>query len=486
MTYKSVLGLVQQILDKLYCMKLGTILIDKGLLRSDQLETALREQSRSHRFLGDILLTLGFIKESDLYTVLAEQLNRPVLYEFKPSYHLHPGGWVEIETSASLNLATSDPDNLFLHQKWRQVYGRDPDQIYLMSPKQMAELAQPNSSSRETIPDLFRSIVEQALIYQASDIHFVPGVQHCQIHLRIDGVLVPFQTIHKDQWLSLCSHIKVLGQLDLAENRRPQDGAFRLDYLSDPIDCRLSIMPTKDGESLVIRLLDPRSILKGLDHLGLLPHQVKTLEEIARLPSGLFIITGPTGSGKTTTLYAMLSAMAGQGRNVMTVEQPVEYRLEHIRQTEIHPDVTSFGDALRSILRHDPDVIYVSEIRDSETALTAVRAAMTGHLVLTTLHTTDVNLITNRLEDLGVPSAYLKDVLVGCMAQRLVRRKCCDAGCDQCFNTGYKGRQVIAEIVTLTKRQETIQDVANTLEATGITTRSELDRVLGRVGVRVA
>jgi len=472
-------------------MRLGQLLVTQGLIRGDQLETALREQARSRRFLGDVLLALGFIKESELYPILAQSLGYPYLdLATQTQARFHLGGWVEIDTDTRLKLACCDPQDVFVRHKWRQTYGRDPDEVFLISPKQQAAISVPQQSSAENAPGLFKSIMTQAIAARASDVHVIPGQHHCQIYLRIDGIMTPLQTIHKEQWLSLCAHIKVLGQLDLAENRRPQDGAFRLHHASNPIDCRLSILPTKDGESLVIRLLDPKSIILDLAQLGLQPHQQRDLEHIARCPSGLFVITGPTGSGKTTTLYAILSAMAGQGRNIMTVEQPVEYRLDEIRQTEIQSDVISFADALRAILRHDPDVIYISEIRDTETAITAVRAAMTGHLVLTTLHVNDVRLISRRLEDLGVPANYLKGILLGGMAQRLVRRNCCLDGCETCFGTGFKGRHIIAEVFAqgddlqqqyLSRPLERLYHSANQLVVQGITNQLEVERVLGKV-----
>lgn len=469
-------------------MRLGELLITQGLIRSDQLDTALREQARSRRFLGDILVALGFVKEADLYPVLAQILGYPYLSQTGHTpLNIHPDGWGEIETIPALKIATSDPDNLFLQHKWRQFYGRDPDAIFLASPGQLVKEQSLEENSGQTAPDLFKSLMIQAISLTASDVHFTPSPHHCQIYLRVDGVLTSFQTIHKDQWQNLCAHIKVLGHMDLAENRRPQDGSFRFQH-KFPVDCRLSIMPTKAGESLVIRILDPRSVIHGLDQLGLSFNQAAELTRVSHMPSGLFVITGPTGSGKTTTLYAMLSAIAGQGRNVMTLEQPIEYRLDDIRQTEVHPDITSFADALRAILRHDPDVIYVSEIRDEQTALTAVRAAMTGHLVLTTLHVNDVRLIPQRLEDLGVPASYLKGVLTGAMAQRLVRRVCCQTGCEACLQTGYAGRHVVAEVFArghdlsqqyVNYPQERMSVHAHKLIAQGITTLSELDRVLG-------
>ncbi|WP_051908853.1 GspE/PulE family protein [Candidatus Odyssella acanthamoebae] len=483
--------------------QLGKFLIERRLIRQDQLDTALREQRRSRRFLGEILLAFGFAKREDFYPLLAEFMGFPFIdLSVCTDYFCHPQGWVEIKAPSDdgLHIVVADPHDLFIQHSLALAY---PDQnpiLYLADPRTMEQLSHSQplaSSSQDYAPDLLRQLISRALEARASDVHFLPALHHCQVLLRLDGLLVPLQTLHRDQWQALCAHIKVLGHLDLAEARRPQDGSFRFYQGSDPIDCRLSTMPTKDGESIVIRLLDPRSVQTGLDQLGLLTHQVAKLKNIARSSEGLFIITGPTGSGKTTTLYSMLQEIIPAGRNIMTVEQPIEYRLEGVRQTEIQEEVTDFAKALRSILRHDPDVIYVSEIRDAETAMTAVRAAMTGHLVLTTLHVSDVRLIPRRLEDLGVPTGYLSGVLKGAMAQRLIRRSCVECsgkGCQSCFETGYRGRHVVAEIFTqgddletqyLTETNERMVRYARDLIGHQ-TNRHEVDRVFGPVEPRAA
>ncbi len=484
--------------------QLGKFLIDRQLIRPDQLDTALREQRRSRRFLGEILLAFGFAKREDFYPLLAEFMGFPFIdLSVCTDYCYHPQGWIEIKktTNVGLHIVVADPHDLFLHHALALTYPDQPPTLYLADPRAIDQLSHSQSpalSSQDYAPDLLRQLIAQALEAGASDVHFSPALHHCQVLLRLDGMLVPLQTLHREQWQALCAHIKVLGHLDLAEARRPQDGSFRFYQGSDPIDCRLSTMPTKDGESIVIRLLDPRSVQAGIDQLGLLSHQVAKLKNIARTSEGLFIITGPTGSGKTTTLYSLLQEIIPAGRNIMTVEQPIEYRLEGIRQTEIQEEVTDFAKALRSILRHDPDVIYVSEIRDAETAMTAVRAAMTGHLVLTTLHVSDVRLIPRRLEDLGVSPGYLSGVLKGAMAQRLIRRRCtacCGKGCATCFETGYRGRQLVAEIFThgddlehqyLTETNERMIRYARDLVRQDLTNRQEVDRIFGPIEPRAA
>ncbi|WP_010300812.1 GspE/PulE family protein [Candidatus Odyssella thessalonicensis] len=479
---------------------LGELLIEKRLIQQDHLDTALREQRRSRRFLGEILLTLGFIKSEDLYPVLAAQMEIPFIdLSACSDCHYHPNGWVYIVNDLEdyLQIAVSDPQDLFLQRKLAQTYPDQSLKLYLCDPKAMDQLnyqITATTQAQDYAPDLLRDLISQALENRTSDIHFVPASHHCQILLRIDGALVAFRTLHNEQWQALRAHIKVLSHLDLAQTRRPQDGAFRFLKRSDPIDCRVSTLPTKDGESIVIRLLDPRSVLLGLDHLGLPDNQLAKLQKIAQLPDGLFIITGPTGSGKTTTLYSLLQEIMPSGRNIMTVEQPIEYRLEGLRQTEIQENVISFAETLRSILRHDPDVIYISEIRDEETAMTAVRAAMTGHLVLTTLHVSNVRLIEHRLKDLGVPPSYLAGVLKGAMAQRLLRLKCPDClgeGCSSCLSTGYYGRHVVAEVFVegddLEQQyhhhpSERMTSYAYSLVDHELTDQNEITRVFGLIG----
>lgn len=284
----------------------------------------------------------------------------------------------------------------------------------------------------------------------ASDIHFLPQEKITKVYYRIDGILQEIQTFHKPLWSSLKSHLKVLAHMDLAESRRPQDGRITFLYSTQSVDCRLSFVPTHMGESLVVRLLDQTRLRLDIENLGFLEEQKEQLRRIAHQAQGLFLISGPTGSGKTSTLYALLKEIIGQHKNIMTVEEPIEYRMEGIRQAEVQQGVNSFADLLRSLLRHDPDVIYISEIRDFETAQTAVRAALTGHLVFSTIHANSSCLIPQRLRDLGVGLSDLSGTLLALMSQRLIRKMCvfCGGhGCDRCAQTGYKGRQVIAEIL---------------------------------------
>jgi type II secretory ATPase GspE/PulE/Tfp pilus assembly ATPase PilB-like protein len=484
---------------------LGEFLIERGLIRLDQVETALREQRRSRRFLGEILLTLGFIQRDVFFPALADHLGLPFVdLSLCSDYQYHPKGWVHLkgieDDDSKTHVAVADPHDVFLQIDLAQAYPNREVVLSLTDPQMMARLNQENtqiSQSQDYAPDLLRELVMQALEARASDLHFSPSSRHCQVLVRLDGSLVPLRTVHTEQWQALGAHIKVLAQLDLAESRRPQDGAFRFLKRQEPVDCRVSTLPTKDGESIVIRLLDPQSVQLGLDHLGLSAPQTHRLKQIAHLPHGLFVITGPTGSGKTTTLYSMLQEIRTTGRNIMTLEQPIEYRLEGIRQTEIQEGVMGYADGLRSILRHDPDVIYVAEIRDKETATTAVRAALTGHLVLTTLHAGEVSLIPRRLEDLGISLRYLPGVLKGGMSQRLIRLYCPDcqgAGCSSCLETGYRGRQVIAEVFSngddletqyTVNAQERLDRYAQLLVRQGRTSLTEVHRILGTSGKEI-
>lgn len=485
-------------------VRLGDYLLDRQLIQSDQLETALRDQLRSRRFLGEILITLGFIKSDSFYPALADYLGLPYVdLSLQIDCIEHPKGWVQIKTTVKneAHVGLADPQDLFIQSELKQTYSDQKIIYYVSDPREIRRLTHAGStevSCQDYAPDLLRFLVRQSLELKASDLHFSPARHHCQVLVRLDGILVPLRTLHGDQWRAVCAHIKVLSHMDLAESRRPQDGSFSFSQANDPVDCRVSIMPTKDGESAVIRLLDPARVKLGINHLGLVQDQIHSLRKIASLSEGLFIITGPTGSGKTTTLYSLLQEILPSGRNVMTLEDPIEYRLEGVRQTQIHQDVTEFSDALRSILRHDPDVIYISEIRDQETAMTAVRAAMTGHLVLTTLHVSDVRLIPRRLEDLGIPTGYLAGVLKGGMAQRLIRRvcdACAGCGCESCLETGYKGRLPIAEIFAQgddlgkqyqTNPRERFSYYAQQLVMKNLTTYEEIERVFGQQMRRLA
>ncbi|WP_291844216.1 GspE/PulE family protein [Maricaulis sp.] len=296
---------------------------------------------------------------------------------------------------------------------------------------------------------LANQIISRAVEARASDIHIEPGVREAEIRFRIDGVLRAVEALPSARALGLISRIKVLADLDIAERRRPQDGRVSLPVGGRSIDFRVSVVPAQHGESLVIRLLDPEASLRTINALGL-PEQVRAVVHRALdRPHGLVLVTGPTGSGKTTSLYAFLRALADGERKILTIEDPIEYRLAGIAQSQTNALIgVTFASALRSFLRHDPDVVMVGEIRDAETARTAVQAAMTGHLVLSTLHTNDAPSAVARLLDMGVEDYLLASSLSAVLAQRLVRRVCpaCGSeGCETCGGSGYQGRLTLAE-----------------------------------------
>lgn len=304
-------------------------------------------------------------------------------------------------------------------------------------------------ASAAPVVRLVSGLIAEAVERGASDIHVEPGPREAIVRQRIDGVLRESARLGASEAVAAISRIKVLCDLDIAEHRRPQDGATRLPVAGRQVDLRVSIVPTDHGESLAVRLLDPEAGLRALDQLGFSPELAGMLASALDRPNGLVLVTGPTGSGKTTTLYAGLRRLAGGDRKILTVEDPIEYRLPGISQSQINPAIgLDFSEALRSFLRHDPDVIMVGEIRDAKTARTAVQAALTGHLVLSTLHTNDAPGAVVRLIDMGIEPFLVASTLAGAFAQRLVRttcEACAGARCAACHESGFAGRAVIGE-----------------------------------------
>ncbi|RKQ94129.1 GspE/PulE family protein [Maricaulis maris] len=292
-------------------------------------------------------------------------------------------------------------------------------------------------------------LIARATEARASDIHIELRHREAQIRLRVDGVLKDHAAWPTSQALAVISRVKVLAELDIAERRRPQDGRFSMPVAGRTIDLRVSVVPGQYGESLVLRLLDPEASLRGIENLGLSAAVSEPIEAMLSMPHGLILVTGPTGSGKTTSLYAFLRRLANGERKILTIEDPIEYRLPGVAQSQTNPAIDlTFANALRAFLRHDPDVVMVGEIRDAETARTAIQAAMTGHLVLSTLHTNDAPSAISRLRDMGVEDFLLAATLVGVVGQRLVRRtceKCGGARCNHCDETGFRGRMPVAE-----------------------------------------
>lgn len=304
-------------------------------------------------------------------------------------------------------------------------------------------------ASAEPIIRLVNSTIASAVEAGASDIHIEPGSRDAEVRLRIDGVLRPRERLALPQALAFISRVKVLADLDISERRRPQDGRISIPVAGRSVDLRVSVVPSQHGESLVVRLLDPDASLRDLDHLGFSSQVLDVARTAIAKPHGLVLVTGPTGSGKTTTLYAFLRQLADGHRKILTIEDPIEYRLPGIAQSQTNAAIgVTFASALRSFLRHDPDVVMVGEIRDAETARTAIQAAMTGHLVLSTIHTNDAPSAVVRLMDMGVEDYLVASTLSAVFAQRLVRRvcsACAGSGCDTCGGEGYRGRLAIAE-----------------------------------------
>ena len=306
---------------------------------------------------------------------------------------------------------------------------------------------------------LLNLVLLQAIRDRASDIHFEPFENEFKMRYRIDGVLYEMVPPPKHLGTAITSRVKVMANLDIAERRLPQDGRIELTVGGNPVDLRVAILPTIYGESCVMRVLDGGNVELSLDRVGFRPDDLELFRGLIRKPNGIVIVTGPTGSGKTTTLYAALGRIDRESRNVMTIEDPVEYHLDGISQMQVNAKRgVTFATGLRSLLRQDPDVILVGEIRDPETAQLAIQASLTGHFVLATLHTNDAPSAIPRLLDIGVEPYLVTSSLVGVLAQRLLRRRCPHCGgtgmvngekCEHCFGTGYKGRLAVHELMLM-------------------------------------
>lgn len=341
--------------------------------------------------------------------------------------------------------------------------------------QQLKELA-----SEAPVIKVVNTIIKEAILKNSSDIHLEPQSHQLKVRNRIDGVLITVREVPVNMAAAVVSRIKILSDLDIAQRRVPQDGRLNMNIDGQDVDIRVSIMPTIHGESVVLRLLYKKSINFDFDSLGYSEYNQSRIFQMLNKPHGLILVTGPTGSGKSTSLYAMLQQINDSEKKIVSVEDPVEYKIEGINQIQVNPEVgVNFSNALRGIVRHDPEVIMVGEMRDSETAGIAIRASMTGHLILTTLHTNTAISSIDRLLDLGVEKAFVFSALIGVVAQRLVRRLCdhCkvpaqsslitlnsaaeDAsitdqmgcyepvGCEHCNGTGYRGRLSICEVMTL-------------------------------------
>jgi type IV pilus assembly protein PilB len=518
-------------IDQLQGRPIGRVLTKMGKVNREQVVEALDFQKRKGGALGRILIDLGYIKESDLNVALAAQRGYemvnleginipPIAINAVPAQIATTNKVLPVEfdpASKKLTVVMASHENFRALDDLRQLMGYnvipkigDPEQIdkliqkhYQAATEGLGEILHElqaddtlkdlknrgESIDLETIKDaadsnpvrkLINLVLLQAIKDKASDIHFEPFEDEFKMRYRIDGVLYEMMPPPAHIAPAISSRIKVMANLDIAERRLPQDGRIELSVNNQPIDLRVSVLPTMFGESVVMRVLDRSNVQLDLDKLGLREDDLNVIRQLIHKPNGICICTGPTGSGKTTTLYAALRELNDPSSKLITAEDPVEYDIDGIIQCQIKPDIElTFGRILRSMLRQDPDIILVGEIRDKETAEIAVQASLTGHLVFSTLHTNDAPSAIARLLDLGLEPFLVTATLEGIIAQRLVRKICanCKAeytpgeeqlmelelrlddvqgrrfwygkGCDVCNNTGYKGRMGIYEIMVL-------------------------------------
>jgi type IV-A pilus assembly ATPase PilB len=505
---------------------LGEQLVEKGLLQRVQLEHAEREARRSREPLRRVLIRLGYVTEEVIMIHLADELNIPFISlnnyligedvirlvpeDLARKYTLIP----IFRVDDSLTVAMADPLNIYATDELKLRTKLDVEtclaieseirsginQYYSVS-EDMSKVIQSlegeaidiSMDGDEKDVKKLESLVEEAPVIKlvnmvfleairqgSSDVHIEPEENLMRIRYRVDGVMHEASTVPRKLQAAITSRIKILSNLDIAERRIAQDGRFHIRVGQRQIDMRVSVVPTIYGENVVVRLLDTTKMMLKLPDLGLNPVHLKAYDAIIRKSYGIVLITGPTGSGKTTTLYASLNQINDVGKNIITIEDPVEYRLAMIRQIQVNPKVElTFASGLRSILRQDPDIIMVGEIRDEETARIAIQAALTGHLVFSTVHTNDSIGAVTRLVDMGIEPFLVSSAAVGFVAQRLVRVLCkeCKApyhptkeelkilalgegepraleiyapvGCPACRKSGFKGRLAIYEVFTL-------------------------------------
>ncbi|MBX9976622.1 MAG: Flp pilus assembly complex ATPase component TadA [Alphaproteobacteria bacterium] len=493
--------------------------VEEGHVTLAQMEAALREQSHHpHKKLGQILCHKGFLTESKLIAILSDYTGVPAFPGMEcmdkdilddPDYQETPHTHHALpfkKDAMGLHVALLDPENILIRD---QLHHQFKEKIipYGVTEKVFAVLKEiihdaPNRAGQggavSPQHDL-NSLVMEAIRAHASDIHFQPTATHLVIRLRVDGMLKPMRELHSDYWGSLRTQIKILASMDVAEERKPQHGRFYQDFAGRTIDFRVSSHPTVSGENIVIRILDKYKTLLSFDSLGFSHKHKQILRHCIKHNHGIILFTGPTGSGKTTSLYGLLSEMDSKTRNIMTLEQPVEYAISGIRQSEITQNM-SFSEGVRSLLRQDPDVILIGEIRDEDTAQMAIRASMTGHLVLSTLHTHDVLSAPYRLMNLGISEDLLASHLLSVVSQRLVRKictQCYHKGCERCDYTGFCGRTCLSECLFIDESmrrdlgsddfmkrfkeygKETLWDDAMLKINEGLTTQIEVERVLG-------
>jgi general secretion pathway protein E len=502
---------------------LGEILIAAGVATSDMVDAAMARANKTGELLGEALVALGTVTTEDVLQGIALQYNLPYLFRgelpssipvlkaVSPKYLRHHVVCPVSVGNGVLIVATADPLNPLIVDDLRHSTGLDVrivvspaaaiieaiDRTYNAAATPLQRIVEGveddhavdaeedvnhlrDMAFETPVVRLVNLLVENAIAAQASDIHIEPFEDTLRIRYRIDGILYDQEAPPRRLQAAVTSRIKIMAELNIAERRLPQDGRIRVTLEGRLVDIRVSTIPTVYGESIVMRLLDRASVFLPLERLGFLPDTLTRFEGLIKRPHGIFLVTGPTGSGKTTTLYAALDKINSPDRKIITVEDPVEYQLKGVNQIPVKSKIgLTFATGLRHIVRQDPDVILVGEIRDLETAEISIQAALTGHLVFSTLHTNDAPGAITRLQDMGVDSYLVASVLEGVLAQRLVRRICgaCRAperpsaadldalgldvprdivlyrgrGCEDCRGTGYRGRTGIYELFAITE-----------------------------------
>ncbi|MBY0146688.1 GspE/PulE family protein [Neobacillus niacini] len=493
--------------------RLGDLLIEEGLITAEQLQTALSEKAPNQK-IGDVLLQRGYITDQQLAEVLEVQLGIPHVNLFHYPFDTNLFSLISKETAKrnliiplkregnKLYVAMVDPMDFIVIDDLRLSTGFQIETViatkegilrainkYYNVDQDFEELFDDiggNERGRdEDVTDLDSPIVRlvnqlltNAVIQKASDIHIDPHETKVVVRYRVDGVLRVERVLPRHMQSVLTARVKIMSNLDITEHRIPQDGRIKINLEFHPIDLRVSTLPTVYGEKIVMRILDMGAALNDLGKIGFNSLNLKRFSELIEQPTGIVLITGPTGSGKSSTLYAALNKLNSEQVNIITIEDPVEYQLEGINQIQVNTNVgMTFAAGLRSILRQDPNIIMVGEIRDKETAQIAVRASLTGHLVLSTVHTNDSIGTITRLTDMGVEPFLIASSLSGIVAQRLVRKVCRDCGemqeatkreveifarrgmkidkvnrgkgCPSCNMTGYKGRIALHEVLVI-------------------------------------
>ncbi len=510
-------------------LRIGEILVKQGVTTLDQIEIALTEQKKSNELLGKILVRLGFATESIIRDVIGGAIGQESV-DLKRA--LPDGDAINLiskdmarqlrilpltydRNMKQLTIATTDTFNVVLTDKISVHVGQDIEIIPLLAGEAEIEeaidlfygfelsvdgilneietgeidyqsLDAASDEYSQPVVRLVNALLTDAVKRGASDIHFEPEEGFLRFRYRIDGVLRQIRSIHKSYWSAIAVRVKVMAGMDIAEVRAPQDGRISLTFSGRQVDFRVSTLPTVHGENIVLRILDRQKGIVSMEELGLSEEAIKDLRLMIARPEGIILVTGPTGSGKTTTLYSILNYLNTESVNIMTLEDPVEYPTNLMRQTSISETARlDFASGIRSLMRQDPDIILVGEIRDEDTASMALRAAMTGHQVFSTLHTNSAIGAIPRLIDIGVKPEILAGNLIGIIAQRLARKLCVECresyamgslergllglkaidkqqsiyrakGCRVCENIGYKGRLALVEILTFDSEMDDV------------------------------